>query len=317
MTNFGMLPLRRALSLRPAALDLHSPGFAAAPPDVQQSLAAVVSAFAVGYGAALERQEAWPTLSGVPHPLRGFAVEGAAMSSALLDLLTLSGGRRLRSLKADGECYVHLIHVGAGWAFARLHVRPWRGIGCAAPLLHWLAWDGWGFHQAYFHPRQVLERQLVERAARGTVRPIRDQGAGRALWFHAGAEPDRIASVITGFPPTRQPDLWAGIGLAAAYTGAQPAEVAEQLTARAGRCRDQVAQGAAFAAKAHDLSGGIPRESAAAIEALTGASAETAASWTDAAYATAVQEADTPAAYERWRALIRSAWRRQAGGVLR
>jgi hypothetical protein len=313
-----VLPLRRALSLRPGSLDLHTPGFTAAPPVLQQSLSSVVNAFATGYNGALERQEAWSTLTSVPHPLRGFAVEGAAMSSALLDLLTLSGGRRLRLLGAsDGTRYIHLIHVGAGWAFARLRVRPWRGISYAAPLLRWLAWDGWGFHQAYFHPRQVLERQWVERAARTAVRPVRDQGAGRALWFYAGADPGHIAAVIARFPPTRQPDLWAGIGLAAAYTGAQPPDVAERLTALAGEHRDHVAQGAAFAAKAHELSGGTPRMPAEAIWALTGASPGAAAEWTDAAYATAVQQADTPAAYEHWRALIRRAWHRRAGGVLR
>jgi hypothetical protein len=239
------------------------------------------------------------------------------MSTALLDLLTFSGGRRVRALTSgEGERYIHLIHVGAGWAFARLHVRPWHGIGGAAPLLHWLAWDGWGFHQAYFRPAAVLERFQVERpATRGNVRAIRDQGAGRALWFYAGADPARVATAIARFTPERRGDLWAGIGLAAAYTGTQPAEVAIRLSDLAGPHKDQVAQGAAFAAKAHHLSGGVPPRSAEVIDALTGTTPLVAASWTDAAYQVAVSDPDDPAAYQRWRALIRQAWRLQKGPV--
>jgi hypothetical protein len=275
-----------------------------------------VDAFALGYNQVLARGAGEPGLWLVPDALRGFAVEGAAMSAALLDLLTFSGGARLARLEQGyGRRYVHLVHVGAGWAFARLHRRPWRGIRGAQPLLRWLAWDGWGFHQAFFGAQRVFARQRTEPAARGDLRAIRDQGAGRALWFYAGADPGRIAGTVRGFTPERRCDLWAGIGLAASYTGAQPPEVLEDLLRVAGDHRPHLGQGAAFAAKAHVLSGAVPPPAGAAIEVLTGVPPAVAAEWTDACLAVAAREGDSPVAYQKWRAGIRGAWIRHNEGV--
>lgn len=307
--------LGRILRLRPKQLEPARRGFLPAEPSVQPRLDAVIECFAAGYNAAIAPR-ACRTLADMPHELRGFAVEGAAMSSALADLITLSGGRRLRALSGEyGDRYVHLIHVGAGWAFARLRRRPWRGVRFGQPVLRWLAWDGWGFHQAFFGADDVLERQGIEPAARGEARPVRDQGIGRALWFYAGADPSAIAAVIGRFPRQRQPDLWAGIGLAASYTGAQPPPVANRL-ARDGRAyRAHLGQGAAFAAKAHLLSGRVPEASAAVIEILAGAPPEVAAGWTDSCLRDAVADgADSVTEYQRWRASIRSEFLRNQGG---
>lgn len=283
-----------------------------ADPEVRRVLDSVVRSFAEGYNAALATPRGTVSLIEVPHELRGFAYEGAAMSRTLVDLITLTRGRRLRELACGpGRAYPHLIHVGAGWAFARLHISPWRMVRFGEPLMQWLAWDGWGFHQAYFHPSAVLLQHKFERATTGAVRGIRDQGAGRALWFYTTAEPARIAEIIGSFPSDRRPDLWAGIGLAAAYTGAQPPDrLAAVLDAAAGQ-RAHVAQGAAFAAKAHLVSGQVPPRSAAAIETLTGAVPETAAQWTDDSLAEAARGDDSPAGYERWRAGVRRAWESQ------
>ncbi|WP_344952282.1 DUF1702 family protein [Actinomadura miaoliensis] len=288
----------------------------AADPEVRDRLDSAVRAFASGYNAALAVPRGQLDLSYVPHEFRGFAYEGAAMSRTLLDLLTLSRGRRLAGLAdGPGRRYTHLLHVGAGWAFARLHMPPWRTVRFGDGLLRRLAWDGWGFHQAYFRPGDVFGRQRVERAARGPAAPVRDQGAGRALWFHAGADPQRIAGVIAAFPERRRADLWAGVGLAAAYTGALPAPRLPQLTGAAAGYRDHLAQGAAFAAKAHVLSGEVPEPSRAAIQALCGVAAPVAAGWTDDALRT-VGDGDDPAGrYERWRAEIRGAWRAQGGAA--
>jgi hypothetical protein len=307
--------LGRLLQLRPKQLHSACREFFGAEPDVQSRLDAVVESFAAGYNYAIAPW-AGRNLADVPAELRGFAVEGAAMSSALADMITFSGGRRLRELAHDyGDRYTHLIHVGTGWAFARLHRRPWLGVCFGEPVLRWLAWDGWGFHQAFFGAREVLERQSVEHAARGEVRPIRDQGAGRALWFYAGADPDRIATIIGNFPKPRRSDLWAGIGLAASYTGAQPADVVEKLARAADGYRDHLGQGAAFAAKAHFLSGEVPTAAAEAIEVLTGAKPAVAAAWTDSCLREAyAASGDSVTTYQRWRAGIRDAFMRHQDG---
>lgn len=309
-------PLTEALLLRPRTLDLSRRGFTAGSPEAQRVLDDVVRSFAVGYNGVLTARPGYR--AELPHAMRGFAAEGAAMSSVLLDLMTFSDGPRFAALHdADGERYTHLIHVGAGWAFARLHRKPWGRVRPARPIFGWLAWDGWGFHQAFFHSRRVFTQHWIERATPGTVRQIRDQGAGRALWFYAGADPARIAEVIAGFPPERRSDLWSGIGLAAAYTGAQPPAVLTQLVRLADGYRAHVGQGAAFAAKAHYLSGEVPGPVAAAIELLTGADPLEAAAWTDVALAGALLQPEGPGAYEHWRAGIRAAWARHHERALR
>jgi enediyne biosynthesis protein E3 len=275
----------------------------------KSDLLEVIAAFAEGYNQALTGD---PDVRGLPRHLHGFAYEGAAMSCTLLDTVTLSGNRRLRALAENaGGPYIHLVHVGAGWALARLRRARWRGIG--DPMLRWLAWDGWGFHQAYFKPRRVFHDHWIERGARGATQPIRDQGTGRALWFYTGADPGRIAGLIGAYPEHRRRDLWAGIGLAAGYTGVcrTPGDL---LEAGAGY-RAHLAQGAAFAAKAHVLSGHVPPGAARSIELLTGADPQQAADWTDEARAR-IPRPDSPGDYERWRADIRGSFERHAGGVL-
>jgi hypothetical protein len=284
-------------------------GFVPGTSPARNALLEVVAAFGEGYNRALTGDL---DVSGLPRHLHGFAFEGAAMSSTLLDTLTLSGSRRLRALaEGAGGSYIHLIHVGAGWALARLRRSRWRGIG--DPMLRWLAWDGWGFHQAYFHPRRVFHDHWVERGASGAGRSIRDQGTGRALWFYTGADPELIARLIGGYPRQRRSDLWAGIGLAAAYTGVHH-PVNELITAGDGY-RAHLAQGAAFAAKAHVLGGHVPPGAVRGIELLTGVSPDQAAGWTDQALAL-IPRPDSPRDYERWRAEIRQSFERHSGGVL-
>lgn len=283
-------------------------GFVPNSSPTKRSLLEIVAAFGEGYNRALDGV---PEVTDLPRHLHGFALEGAAMSCALLDTLTFSG-KRLRGLMESTEGrYVHLIHVGVGWALARLRRTRWPGMG--DPMLRWLAWDGWGFHQAYFKPRRVFRDHWIERGARGATRPIRDQGTGRALWFYTGSDPELIARLIGAYPPHRRSDLWAGIGLAAAYTGVSGRT--DELLAAGTDYRAHLAQGAAFAAKAHVLSEYVPPGSARTIEALTGVSPDLAAGWTDQALAR-IPQPDSPKDYERWRAEIRGAFEQHTGGVL-
>jgi len=307
--------LRGRLALAPGVLDAARSDFAPATGDAGRRLDEVVDAFAHGYNAVLRGGY---DAAELPAGLRGFGYEGAAMSSALLDLMTVSRGRRLHELAGgDGAGHIHLINVGAGWAYARMRLRPWWTVradaapgeqGVGTPLLRWLAWDGWGFHRAFFAPRRVFIEHAV---GPPRVRRICDQGAGRALWFYAGADPDRIGDVINGFPGVRRPDLWAGVALAAAYTGAQPADVLAVLAERAAAHRAHIAQGAAFAAKAHLLAGEMPEASATAVRVLTGVEPGVAARWADDALAASIGGPDSPTGYEGWRGGIRHAWTRK------
>ncbi|MFC5818584.1 DUF1702 family protein [Nonomuraea sp. NPDC050478] len=283
-------------------------GFVPNSSPAKRQLLEIVAAFGEGYNRALDKV---PDVTDLPRHLHGFAIEGAAMSCTLLDTITFRGNRLRALMENTGGRYTHLIHVGAGWALARLRRTRWPGLG--DEMLRWLAWDGWGFHQAYFMPRKVFHNHWIEVGARGATRPIRDQGTGRALWFYTGSDPELIARLIGTYPPHRRSDLWAGIGLAAAYTGVSGGT--DDLLAVGAGHREHLAQGAAFAAKAHVLSGHVPPGSAKAVETLTGVTPDVAAGWTDQALAR-IPRPGSPADYELWRAGIRKTFHHHTEGVL-
>ena len=274
--------------------------------------------FLEGFNALLagSADERWvDTVDAIDPELRGFAYEGAGMAATVLDLLTLSPGRRLNELlSGPAQAYPHLVHVGAGWAYARLRLRPWWGRRPRDPLLGWLAWDGFGFHQGFFHADQVVGAQRVERRLGSGARPVRDEGLGRSLWFHECADPDGVALRIGEFPPARHDDLWSGIGLAATYAGGAEPDELERLVAVAGNYCADLAQGCAFACKARCLSAVVPAHTEKAAAVLAGVTAAEAAAWTDRAQAALGPDPRTAEHYHQWRAQIRELWSQRQEG---
>src|SRR5688500_1853106 len=113
--------------------------------------------FLRGYHAALRDEEPdvlVARLETAERESRGFAYEGAAMGLTLLDQLSLWKRRRLSTfLNGAGSRHTYMVHVGAGWAIARI---PWlrsnfrNAVVHLDPLLRWLAADGNGFSDFYF-----------------------------------------------------------------------------------------------------------------------------------------------------------------------
>lgn len=269
-------------------------------------------------GAALAR-----SLSLVDPELQGFAFEGAAMALTLLDHLSPLRHRRFRRfLEGEGAPHIYMLHVGAGWAMARLPWLRWRVdsfVSTLDPLARWLALDGYGFHQGYFYWPDSVRRQMIPRGVSGYAHRAFDQGLGRSLWFVEGAEATQIAAAISAFPPARQRDLWSGVGLACAYAGGRTASHLESFRDAAGPFLAQAAQGAAFAAKARQRAGNPAPHSDLACRILCGAPAEAAAAVTDAALTGLPPDGAQPA-YEIWRRRIQKQFDLAAqplGGVLK
>jgi hypothetical protein len=197
----------------------------------------------------------------------------------------------------------YMIHVGAGWATARLRRSLPRAVRRRDPLLGWLVADGWGFHQAYFHPERWASGARALAESDGYVRRAVDQGIGRALWFVAGADPDRVLARIARFAPDRRGDLWSGVGLAATYAGGAPREDLIRLGELSGGHRADVAQGAAFAATARTVANNVAPHVDVASRVLAGDGAEKLAS-----LSRALEPAPTSTtAYEEWRGGLREA----------
>src|SRR5262249_49949100 len=145
--------------------------------------------------------------------LQGFAYEGASMAMALLDLLQPWGRRRWRVFAdGPGAPHVYVVHVGLGWAVARV---PWRFDAIRAwgdPFLHWLGLDGVGFHEGFFHGDRYRAGARYPRGIAGYGTRAFDQGLGRSLWFSEAGDVDRILSTIRSFGHHRHADLWSGVG---------------------------------------------------------------------------------------------------------
>ena len=292
--------------------------FPAGRADKQSRLERIGGTFIAGYNAALvnEVEELPAELATVESEFRGFAFEGASMALALLDSVAPGRGNRFATfLKGPGDLHAYMIHVGAGWAYARL---PWlryrigHVIRRLDPLLRWLAVDGYGFHEGYFHWPQAGEGQKIPFGLQGYACQAFDQGLGRVLWFVRCADPDRVSDTIARFPVSRRPDLWSGAGLACAYAGGAEGADLERAVGLSGAYRDALAQGAAFAAKARLRAGNPVLHTERACRAICGLSAADAAALTDDALKRLPEDGEVPA-FEIWRQRIQ----REFAGVRR
>ncbi|MCE6996134.1 DUF1702 family protein [Saccharothrix sp. S26] len=302
----------RLLSVDPGQVDFGRRRFRLRAGPARGVLESAARAFLSGLNAVLDGctvDRLAGRIGEVDPELRGFACEGAGMGCALLDLVTFGRGRRVAELlTGPGSAHPHLVHVGIGWAYALLRLRPVVGLPTVDPLLRWLSWDGFGFHQGFFHADRAIGRARVGLGLPPGVRAVRDQGLGRALWFHECADPEGVALRIAEFPPDRRADLWSGVGLAATYAGGADAGEMSRLVELAGRHRRWLAQGCAFACKARHVGAVVPAHTDKAAELLAGVSVAEAAGWTDRALAALGERPVTLVQYGRWRAETGRQW---------
>src|SRR5262249_10206070 len=285
----ALVRLRRtAFGIAPEETTFKKRGFRPGRPEAQAKLEQIGSAFVSGYHAALESQESGELaalLDATDIEFRGFAFEGAAMALTFLDHLAPWRQSRFTAfLAGPGGRHAYMLHIGAGWAYARLPWLRFRPDGAARqfdPLMQWLTLDGFGFHEGYFDWAGAGESQVIPRGVRGYARRAFDHGLGRSLWFVNCADARRVKETILRFDESRRADLWSGIGLACAYAGAYARVDLTELCDAAERYRPELAQGAAFAAKARLRAGNLVAHTECACAAICGTSALEAAAVTD------------------------------------
>jgi enediyne biosynthesis protein E3 len=307
--SFSAMLRRRLLGLQAVEINYARRGFRGATADVQARLEQIGAAFLGGYHAALEHDtqtDLATTLNSMETDLCGFGFEGAAMGFALLDCLTPWRRDRISELiHGAGGAHIYMVHVGVGWIWARLPVNFRRTKARLDPVLGWLAFDGWGFHEGFFHWPKYIAGQPAPKKLSGYERRVFDQGLGRSFWFVNGGNIELIAQTISNFSADRQSDLWSGIGLAATYAGIVSETSLGELHETAGRFQAQLAQGAAFAAKARQRAGNLTDYTSLATKILCGLPAADAARITDEALKNLSPDADVPA-YEIWRRRIQN-----------
>jgi hypothetical protein len=286
-------------------------GFHARDPGAKAHLERVGRAFLQGYHRALqgpEPERLVADLEAAPNDLRGFTYEGAAMGLGVLDRLTpWRRDRWLRFVRGPGASHVYMAHVGLGWVVARFGGRIGLWWERLDPLLRWLVLDGYGFHEGYFHWRRTIVARAIPRQLTGYAVRAFDQGLGRSLWFVCGADALRLGQAIRAFAAARQADLWGGAGLACAYAGGAAEPEIRSLARLAGSFRPQLAQGAAFGAKARQRAGNCGSHTETACLLLCGMRSARAALLTDEALENLAPEGNVPA-YEVWRQRVQARW---------
>lgn len=300
---------RSLFALSPAAASFEARQFRAADAGMRAHLEQLGGVFVAGFNRALsadDPRDIRAEIGRLDSDLRGFAAEGAAMGYAIADALMLGGDRLRVWVECTAGEFTYLTHVGAGWALARV---PWRRravLRCLDPVHCWLAFDGLGFHDAYFSSRRI--ESGWRRLRTGYAAHTYDQGVGRAIWFIAGGSIERAIELISRLDSPRHPDLWAGLGLALAYAGgAGPAGLRLAVQA-AGDFRPCLAQGAAFAAEAHGRANHVPAYTREAVGILSGVDVEDAMQLVRRVRASLppVESGGTPR-YELWRRGVRQA----------
>ena len=307
MASISGLMRRKLLGIAPDEITFARRGFPAITSAARGHLEHIGHAFLDGYHVALEAGDSivlQQRLEQVEPQTRGFAYEGATMALALLDRLTPWHRHRVGDfLRGPGDRHTYMVHVGIGVALARLRRRVEPTLAWLDPLLGWLVGDGYGFHEGFFHWQRSFEERVVPDRLTGYALRAFDQGLGRSLWFVAGAEVDRIHAMIGCFPMGRRADLWSGVGLACAYAGGIGAEAIKALHDCADSWLPQVAQGAAFGAKARQRAGNPIPSTDLACGLLCDMPAEQAAEVTDTALIGLPDDGAEPA-YEVWRQRI-------------
>jgi hypothetical protein len=300
---------RRFLGLSSTEASFARRGFIAREEKARQRLEQIGVTFLSGYHAALEESEfesLAQRLAAINAELRGFAFEGAAMGLALLDCFTPWRKDRWHTFtERFAEPHIYMMHVGLGWALARLRRSVTPYLAQLEPLLGWLAIDGYGFHEGYFSWPRYIERRAIPDRLVGYERRVFDQGLGRSIWFVKGADVAAIASAINAFPSARRNDLWSGAGLACAYAGGCGWSTVESLRTTAGGHLPALAQGVAFAAKTRQRAANLTPHTETICRLICGHSAEETAAITDAALEDLREEDGLPA-YEIWRRRIQN-----------
>lgn len=300
---------KRFLGLSPAEASFAKRGFLTGEEDARLRLEQIGITFLSGYHAALEETGFVPLarrLANVETELRGFAFEGAAMGLALLDCFTPWRRDRWRTFTERlAEPHIYMMHVGLGWALARLRRSVTPHLAKLDPLLRWLVVDGYGFHEGYFGWPRYVERRSIPTRLNGYEQRVFDQGLGRSIWFVKGADVAAVASAINAFPSARRDDLWSGVGLACAYAGGCQRGAIDSLRAAANGHLPALAQGVAFAAKTRQRAANLNPHTETVSRVICGHSAEELAAITDAALEN-LHERDGSPAYETWRRRIQN-----------
>jgi hypothetical protein len=137
-------------------------------------------------------------------------------------------------------------------------------------------------------------------------RQVFDQRVGRALWLAEGGYADLVATRVGQFTPSRQGDLWSGVGFGCSNYGITGCAGLEYLREASGPWWSYLADGVALEASARSGSDNLTSDTDLICRILCGIGAREMIQWPEEAERDLTAERKIPR-YERWRESIR-AW---------
>jgi hypothetical protein len=280
-------------------------GFPDADPIKRRHLEHIIRVFVGGFHTTLHDgrpEKVFATLAKIEPEFRGFAYEGAGLCLAAFDIkFPWKRNRWSTFQKGLGDPQSFLLHVGYGLALAQLGRKPEEALQrLASSEERWLAIDGYGFHQGYFHWKRFVEEKADPPGLTGFARRVFDHGLGRVLWFGCGADVERVVRTVATFPAERRSDLWCGLGVAATFAGAVRADELRALGAASNGHEAHFKQGCVFAAKLRHRAGTVVPHTELACEVLAGLSVDEAVRMADTAFEGLPPDGEVPA-YEALR----------------
>jgi len=193
-----------------------------------------------------------------PPEFRSVAYESASMELATYDLsrgTQFQEWEKLYSRRRE----VHSFHldIGLGWAFAKAQRLPVLSWASPHPYMRLMVFDGMGYYYGLFRGRRTVRNHLFPPGIEGQDVQGFDQGLGRRLWYIAQGEVKKVTQLIQGFPTSRRPDLWRGVGIACGYVGGSKIADLELLLVASGENKDKLCTGVALAAMSRNVSGSV------------------------------------------------------------
>jgi hypothetical protein len=189
-------------------------------------------------------------LKNVEPMFRAVAYEGAAMSLASKNLHDRALMDWRAFMRRAETAYVPHVHVGLGWALAKQKLQSLVFLDSLPPSMLFRVFDGHGYYDGIFRQVQSINSQSRPSTIEPVYFPAYDQGVGRSLWYSVSGDVARLTDAVQKFSSERQPALWRGVGVAAAFVGGCGENTLEALITNAGGHVSQLSFGAAMAIKA-------------------------------------------------------------------
>ena len=276
-------PIQRILMIKPAEASFAARGFDVPDAGRARKLERMLESFISGYNTAVTTPDT-KLLGEKLHAAFdqhhvGFAFEGIGLYLAALDVLLPFGGGRLdRYFRGDGEKHDFIVAVGAGFVFGRIPGGVFlmeKYLRTLDPFIAWCVPCGYGFHEGFFKHKQYIDAAKEPPSALSPLgKQLFDSGLGRSVWWVKCGDAGSIRAAIDGFPEPRRAELWAGIGIAAAYAGGVGVAELIRLRDLAGQYEADFLSGLPFAARLRQKAGNYSDTTELACSVLLGKSTD-------------------------------------------